>query len=226
MNPHNNLTRAECCHMYLPKECFAHQTTYGLMIHGINTCIHCYVSFCGNRYAESLDLSPQEAKCLKYYVDTFAINHESKQCIRHQHGNKCILCDATRGILPLYMVREMEQINTPSARPQVVNPGPQVMNPRPQVMNPRPQVMNPRPQVGNAKSMGQDTKHAKTCMIQDPGQNPRQMPDQRLAVPDQKIDPIQGPVSSGHGETNECTVNDVFVVERPEHHVNGFTLRL
>ncbi|VBB18508.1 hypothetical protein YASMINEVIRUS_971, partial [Yasminevirus sp. GU-2018] len=106
----DKLVRSECCHKYFNKSAFEHQLKYGLTIPGLNTCIHCFMSFNTHKFADSIDLTKQEAECLKFYINTFMNDHNPGKCMRAQHGGKCILCDATRGVLPPLLARELEAV--------------------------------------------------------------------------------------------------------------------
>ena len=105
----------------------------------------------------------------------FAIDHDSQQCIRTRHGNKCLLCNASDGILPPYMIQELKSVN----RATILST----------------QILIP--------DMGQDI------------------------VPD--IGPCIVPDTENLTEHNVITssiINDVIVVDRPEHYENGFILKL
>lgn len=97
-------TQSDCCQRYFEAEAFIHKTLYNLEIPGINTCIHCYISFNPQKFFENKtndfdkDLSVGEKECLKYYIENFSKNHDQTKCTRILSGLKCLLCEARLGI--------------------------------------------------------------------------------------------------------------------------------
>jgi hypothetical protein len=95
-----NLTQVECCQNYFKKDALAHKTEYNLEIQGIETCIHCYISFNSQKFADCKDLTPDEAECLKYYIENFTKTHNPTKCSRSKYNSKCFLCEALLGRKP------------------------------------------------------------------------------------------------------------------------------
>jgi len=105
----NGLVKSDCCFKFFTKEGYMHQTKYGLKIQGINTCIHCYVSFNSHKFIECLDMIQQEEECLRYYINTFTEEHQAIKCTRTSYGGQCVLCNAIRGIYPPLIRKDKEK---------------------------------------------------------------------------------------------------------------------
>jgi len=97
---HENLIRAECCQNYFKVDAYVHQRQYKLGIQGINTCIHCHISFNLHKFAECKDLTQTEEDCLQHYIEKFTDEHGSDICTRTKNYGKCLLCESKIGILP------------------------------------------------------------------------------------------------------------------------------
>jgi len=97
---HKNLHQADCCQRYFNKDAYSHQTLYKLSIPGINTCIHCFIGFDVQKYAECDNLTQSEVECLKYYIENFTASHNSEFCSRIKQYGKCLLCESVIGIKP------------------------------------------------------------------------------------------------------------------------------
>lgn len=105
----NGLVRSDCCFKFFTKEGYIHQTKYGLKIQGMNTCIHCYVSFNSHKFIECLDMTQQDEECLRYYINTFTEEHQTMKCTRTSYGGQCVLCNAIRGIYPPLIRKDMDK---------------------------------------------------------------------------------------------------------------------
>lgn len=104
----NNLVKSDCCFKFFTKEGYMHQTKYGLKIQGMDTCIHCYVSFNSHKFIECLDMTQQDEECLRYYINTFTEEHQTMKCTRTSYGGQCVLCNAIRGIYPILIRKDKE----------------------------------------------------------------------------------------------------------------------
>lgn len=87
------LIQSECCHRFYKNNAFEHKNTYGLEIDGIETCIHCYISFNSKKFIDRTDLTEGEEDCLEYYIKNFTKEHSSIECTRNANGEKCVLCN-------------------------------------------------------------------------------------------------------------------------------------
>ena len=104
----DGLVRSECCLRFFTKDGYMHQTKYGLKIPGMNTCIHCYISFNSNKFVDGYDMTPQDEDCLRYYVNTFVDDHQTTKCTKTGYGGQCILCNSIRGVYPPLIVKDMK----------------------------------------------------------------------------------------------------------------------
>ena len=94
------LTKAECCQYFFKPDAYAHQTLFKLSIQGMNTCIHCYISYNLHKFTDCKKLSKIEDDCLWYYIDNFTDEHDLKTCTRKNNYGKCLLCESKVGIKP------------------------------------------------------------------------------------------------------------------------------
>jgi hypothetical protein len=94
------MNRAECCQNYFSQDAFVHKTQYGLEIPGINTCIHCYISFNPQTFVNCENLTHNEEECLKYYIEKFTDGHNPLKCTKSVYGSKCLLCESRLGRKP------------------------------------------------------------------------------------------------------------------------------
>jgi len=112
-----NLEKSECCGKYFRKEGYEHFKKYNLIIQGVKTCIHCYISFCGYKFIDTSSkekLSKSEIECLSFYLKNFVTDHDTSKCLRTSYGGKCLLCDASLGIYPSIVENELQQ-NEPNS---------------------------------------------------------------------------------------------------------------
>tara|TARA_B110000908_G_C10203767_1_gene426626 strand:+ start:776 stop:1480 length:705 start_codon:yes stop_codon:yes gene_type:complete len=98
--------RCECCYKYFLVKDYAHTTIYELKVHDIIACIHCYFSFNITKYIDNIELTLNDKKCIKYYIDNFTSHHNTENCDRMKSYNKCILCNSKKGIIPSYIMAD------------------------------------------------------------------------------------------------------------------------
>jgi hypothetical protein len=104
----NNLVKSDCCQKFFTQEGYMHQTKYGLKLQGMNTCIHCYITFNSHKFIDGQDMTQEEKDCLRYYVNTFTEDHQTMKCLRTNYGGKCVLCNTIRGVHPPLIIKDME----------------------------------------------------------------------------------------------------------------------
>lgn len=92
------LVRAECCQKYFRSNAYDHGTKFGLNVDGINTCIHCYFGFNVYKYEDITKLTDSEKKCLNFYTENFAKQHDNSNCDNLTQFNKCFLCETQSGV--------------------------------------------------------------------------------------------------------------------------------
>lgn len=97
---HEDLVKAECCHIYFKPEAYVHQTQYKLSVQGINMCIHCYIGFNLHKFGKCDGLTKQEEDCLRYYIEKFTNDHCLNTCNKSKIYGKCMLCESKIGIKP------------------------------------------------------------------------------------------------------------------------------
>jgi hypothetical protein len=106
-----NLKRAECCQKYYTNDGYIHQTEYNLKVEGIQTCIHCYIGYDVQRYADCVDLTNSEEECLKYYISNFTKEHRTIDCNNKTMYGRCLLCEALNGIFPKIVATQTQTLS-------------------------------------------------------------------------------------------------------------------
>lgn len=92
--------RCEGCHNYFLVDGYIHNTKYKLGVDDLIICIHCYFSFNVTKYIEGKNITENEKKCLKHYVDYYTHEHNSSKCDRQKSYNICLLCMSKTGEVP------------------------------------------------------------------------------------------------------------------------------
>ena len=98
--------RCECCYKYFLARDYAHTTNYGLKVQDIIACIHCYFSFNITKYVDNIELTLNDKKCIKYYIDNFTSQHNTVKCDRMKSYNICLLCNSKKDIIPSYIMSD------------------------------------------------------------------------------------------------------------------------
>lgn len=98
-NNNKSLKQPVCCYKYFDDRAFEH-VKKGLIVEGLDTCIHCYISFNMHKYGKDENLTKPEEECLDYYINTCLADHNTKECTRVIAGFECILCNVSQGIYP------------------------------------------------------------------------------------------------------------------------------